>query len=80
MMTAAQYRAEARRVTREREAAEKAWRKAQDWGLFVWEAENRYRRAQAIKIYKTKAGAERAASRLYDQDRSSSIVARAILD
>lgn len=80
MMTAAQYRAEARRVTREREAAEKARRRAQDWGLFVWRGDGRYWRKDAVKVFKTEGGAERAASRAYDADRSSQLVARPLVD
>lgn len=80
MMTAAQYRAEARQATREREAAEKARRKAQEWGLFVWSGDGRYWRRDALKVYKTQGGAERAASKLYDEDKSSMVVARPLVD
>lgn len=34
-----------------------------DWGLFVWEKENMYRPASAIKIYRSRKVAEKAASK-----------------
>lgn len=80
MMTAAQYRAEARRIRREREATDRAVERSREWGLFEWRADGRYWRAGAVKVYKTRGGAERAASVLYDADRSSQIVARPIHD
>lgn len=71
----------ARRIS----AGERAWREASkprktDWGLFVWRGDGRYWRAGAVKVYKTQSGAEKAASKLYDEDRSSTIVARPIFD
>lgn len=34
-----------------------------DWGVFVYEKENRYRRESALKIYRSKALAQKAADR-----------------
>lgn len=80
MMTAAQYRAEARRIRREREAAEKALERSIEWGLFVWRGDGRYWRAGAVKVFKTRGGAERAERRLFAADQASQLVARPILD
>ena len=67
-------------IPKEREAAAKAAARSIDWGLFVWRGDGRYWRAGAVKVFKTQGGAERAATRLYDADRSSQIVARPIMD
>ena len=38
-----------------------------EYGIFVWQAENRYRREQALRIYKVRGPAERQADKMNDQ-------------
>lgn len=45
----------------EEKARQKAAKAAQEFGVFVWEAENRYRRESALRIYKRRPDAERYA-------------------
>jgi hypothetical protein len=46
------------------------------YGLFHWTGSGVYKEAECVKHYKTIGGADRAASRIYEKDNSSDLVAR----
>lgn len=42
----------------------KAYERDHDWGVFLWENENMYRRANAVKVYKRKCDAVNAVEKM----------------
>lgn len=50
-----------KRIMKEQAAKEKAARKLLEYGVFVWRGDGRYSRADAVKIYKSEAAAEKFA-------------------
>lgn len=49
-----------------------------EWGIYEWRTDGRYTRGTAIKIFKTKTAANKAADKLYQA--GGNVVARPIYD
>lgn len=56
----------------------KAWIREQDWGIFEWDAENRYPKTLAIKVFASKLNAEKAAERLGKLRKVDNLVVRSV--